>query len=102
MTVQAVKPFYNKLTDPITDIGIYVENLSKKILSEKNYAAFDFLKPNIANLQAPDSLSFTIALQQIESIIEELKKVYPDQVEIVEKLENILNSYKKMLKPSKK
>ena len=88
--------------DPVTDIGLYVENLSKEILSEKNYAAFAFLKPNIANLQAPDRLSFTIALQQIESIIEELKKVSPDQVEIVEKLENILNSYKNMLETIKK
>ena len=38
-------------TDPVTDIGLYVENLSKEILSEKNYAAFAFLKPSI-NLQA--------------------------------------------------
>ena len=77
--------------DPVTDIGLYVENLSKKILAEKNYAAFDFLKPNIANLQSPDSLSSTIALQQIESIIEELKVKYPDQAEVAEKVENILN-----------
>ena len=38
-------------TDPVTDIGIYVENLSKKILSEKNYVAFDFLQSQISKLE---------------------------------------------------
>ena len=85
--------------DPVTDIGIYVENLSKKILSEKNYAAFDFLKPNIASVQgAPIKQS----LKLIETTIERLNFLYPDQEEIAGKIENILNSYKKMLKMIKK
>ena len=81
-------------TDPVTDIGLYVENLSKEILSEKNHAAFAFLKPNIASVQgAPIKQS----LKVIETTIERLNLLHPDQEEIIGKLENILNSYKKML-----
>ena len=86
-------------TDPVTDIGLYVENLSKEILSEKNYAAFDFLKSTIASVQgAPIKQS----LKLIETTIERLNFLYPDQEEIAGKIENILNSYKKMLKMIKK
>ena len=84
--------------DPVTDIGIYVENLSKKILSEKNYVAFDFLKPNIASVQVQGDLSSIIALNLIESNITQLKVEYPDQAEVAEKVENFVDSYKKMLK----
>ena len=82
--------------DPVTDIGLYVENLSKKILAEKNYAAFDFLQRSISDLK--DVKNSTIIFKSIELDIQELKEVSPDQVEIIEKLENLVDSYKKMLK----
>ena len=84
--------------DPVTDIWLYVEHLSKEILSEKNHAAFAFLKPNIASVQgAPIKQS----LKVIETTIERLNFLHPDQEEIVGKIENILNSYKNMLETIK-
>ena len=85
--------------DPVIDIGIYVENLSKKILSEKNHAAFDFLQSQISKLENVDNTE--IVLKKTELIIKELERKHPDQVKIAKKIENLVDSYKKMLESIK-
>ena len=85
--------------DPVTDIGLYVENLSKEILSEKNHAAFAFLQSQISKLENVDNTE--IVLKKIELIIKELERKHPDQVKIAEKIENLVDSYKKMLESIK-
>ncbi|MCZ0933251.1 MAG: hypothetical protein OXJ52_08890, partial [Oligoflexia bacterium] len=81
--------------NPAEDMGRYVAQLRKESESDENYPAFEFLQNEIGNLKGIKD--FTIALLQIESIINEFEREYPKQKEeISEKLENFLISYENM------
>ena len=83
-------------SNPAKDIGLYVkDDLFGENLLEENYAAFEFLQSQIDNLENVNDT--TIVLRKIETLIEELKFLQPNQVEIAEKLKKVVNSYKKIL-----
>lgn len=87
-------------SNPVKDIRLYVENdLFKEGLSEENYGAFQFLQSRTGSLEKIED--FKRILQEIELIIKELKKLYPNQLETAEKMEEVVNSYKKMLESVK-
>ena len=80
-------------------MGLYVEQLYEESLSEENYQAFEFLqteteklKEIAKNSEVPQSLVF----EKMKSIVSELKRIYPNQVNVAEKLENFLISYENM------
>ena len=84
-------------SNPARDINSYVRNnLFKEGLSEENYGASQFLINHIRVLEEIKAPAIVI-LYDIESIIEDLKKEHPNQVEIAEKLEKVVNSYEKIL-----
>lgn len=83
------------------DIGLYVEkDLFKGGLFEENYEAFHFLINQISKLETIDNVS--IVLKKMESIIKEFKILHSNQSEIAEELEEVVNSYKKILETIKK
>ena len=90
-----IKAFLREVwANPAIDIGLYVEQLAEESLSEENYQAFEFLWKEVRlleNIQNP-----TIALQQIEEVIKQLKREHSNQIEIAKKLEKFLNSYENM------
>ena len=78
------------------DIGLYVrDDLFKENLLEENYGAFKFFTNRISEIE--HIRNSAIALQEIESIIQEFKILSPGQNKIAEELENVVNSYTKML-----
>jgi len=85
--------------NPAEDMGLYVGQLYKESLSDENYLAFEFLRTEIEelekgvkNLKIPKE----IALDDVKSVIEKLKRFYSDQVNVAEKLDNFLISYENM------
>ena len=81
---------------PARDIRLYVENdLFGGDLFEESYGAFQFLTIEISALENVKNSKRT--LREIELIIIGLKKAFPSQNEIAEKLEKVVNSYKKVL-----
>ena len=89
--------FLRDYLNPAKDIKLYVENelFKEENLFEENYGAYVFLTNQISSLEKTDDLG--VILQKIELIIKRLKREYPNQPEIVEKLEKIVNFYKKIL-----
>jgi len=84
-------------SNPAKDINSYVKNnLFGEGLSEENYGASQFLTNQISVLEEVKAPTIVI-LNYIEFTIEVLKKEHPNQVEAAEKLEEIVNSYKKIL-----
>ena len=82
-------------SNPAKDIGLYVDDLFKENLLEENYGAFQFLTSRISELESIQNPE--IVLQQVSSAIQKLKTEYPDQIGIAKKLEEVVNSYTKML-----
>lgn len=92
-TREFLRKAYSK---PAQDFSLYTErDLFKEGLSEKNYGAFQFLTRQTKILENTDNTE--IILPKIESLIKELKRGYPSQIEKTKKLEEIVNSYKKTL-----
>ena len=75
--------------------GLFEERLFEENLSDEDRKSLEFLMTKLSALG--DSKTAIEVLYKIESIIEEFKKRYSNQVEKAEKLENIVNSYKKVL-----
>ena len=87
-------------SNPARDINSYVENdLFKDGISEENYGASEFLKSKVNYLV--NAKNPAIALIAIELAIEDFRKIYPNQTEASEKLEEVVNSYKKILEAVK-
>ena len=80
---------------PAKDIGLYVKQLAEESLSEENYQAFEFLRTQISILNKK-ALKPQKVLIYTESMMTKFDKDNPDQKEITEKLENFLNSYRKI------
>ena len=81
------------------DMGLYVKQLAEESLSEENYQTLEFLQTQIEELEKEVKnfkIPQEIALDKIKSIIKKLKRIYPDQVNVAEKLENFLISYENM------
>ena len=94
-TKELLKEAYS---NPVEDIRLYVENnLFKNGVSEENYRVFEFLTTNLSLLEGITT-NLTNILQQMESIIENIEPLSPNQIKIKEKLRGIVNSYKKILK----
>ena len=86
-------------TNPAEDMGLYVKQLAEESLSEENYQTLEFLQTQIEELEKEVKnfkIPQEIALDKIKSIIKKLKRIYPDQVNVAEKLENFLISYENM------
>ena len=84
-------------SNPARDIKLYVEkDLFEEGIFEENYGASQFLLENISlyeNIKNP----LEILEEEIDTLIEEFKKDYSNQIKIAEKLEEIVNSYKEIL-----
>ena len=84
-------------SNPAKDIGLYVkDDLFGENLFEENYVASQFLTIEISVLENVKDSKRT--LREIELIVKKLKRDYPNQIESAKKLEEIVNSYKKILK----
>ena len=82
--------------NPVEDIKSYIkQELSKKRLSAEDHKALKFLTAEINGLA--DNKTAIEILYEIELIMGKLEIQYPNQVEIALKLENIVDSYKKVL-----
>ena len=80
---------------PARDIRLYVENdLFGGDLFEESYGAFEFLTIEIGILENIKNPKRT--LREIELIVKKFKRDYPNQIGSAKKLEEIVNSYKKM------
>ena len=87
-------------SNPARDINSYVKNdLFKEGISEENYGASEFLESKVNYLV--NAKNPTRALIAIELAIEDFKEIYPNQTEASEKLEEFVNSYKKILEAIK-
>ena len=95
------KAFLRDYLNPSTDIRLYVENelFKEENLFEENYGAFVFLTRQINILE--NFKNPTRNLEEIETLIKEFLFLHPNQLEIAEKLEKIVNSYKNMLESIK-
>jgi len=86
--------------NPAEDMGLYVGQLYKESLSDENYLAFEFLRTETEKLlkgiaknpEIPQSLVF----EKMKSMVSELKRLYPGQVNVAEKLDNFFISYENM------
>ena len=82
--------------NPAEDVKSYIkQELSKKRLSAEDHKALKFLTAEINGLA--DNKTAIEILYEIELIMGKLEIQYPNQVEIALKLENIVDSYKKVL-----
>ena len=85
--------FYLNPTEEI--ISYMEEELFKEGLSYDDYEALDFLKAELNILKKQSPLEI---LYKIELIIDKFKRNYSKQVEKTQKLENIVESYQKIVK----
>ena len=82
-------------TDIVRELDLYVEDLFEGNLFEENYPVYQFLQERIDKIKAIENPE--IAGREIERMMKELKKTYSNQIKIVKKVENFLNSLKKLL-----
>ena len=87
-------------SSPVEDIISYMkeelfkDGLFEEGLSDEDYKALDFLTTELSASEKTNPIEI---LYEIESIIKEFKNRYRNQVEKAQKLENIVDSYKKVL-----
>ena len=82
-------------TDIVQELDLYVESIFEGNLFEENYPVYQFLQEGIDEIKADKNLERT--LKAIERMLEDLKLLHPNQIKIVKKVENFLNSLKKLL-----
>ena len=82
--------------NPAENMELYVKQLAEEGLSEENYQAFEFLQNEIGKVRKIDVKKPIIALKAVEEIIKKFKRAHFNQEEILKKLENFVNSYKKL------
>ena len=83
-------------SSPVEDISSYMKNtLFKERLSKEDDTAYKFLITEISTLKDTHPIEILYSIEK--SIIERFETNYPKQLEIALKLENIVDSYKKVL-----
>ena len=82
-------------TDIVRELDLYVESIFEGNLFEENFPVYQFLQERIDKIKTIENPE--IAGREIERMMKELKKTYPNQIKIVKKVENFLNSLKKLL-----
>jgi len=88
-------------TNPTEDIRIYLEDLSREILSEKNIEVFGFLEEKIRIIEKSNNVPIE-TLNYWDAIIKDLKLLYPNlpensKVAILKRIEKVTNIYKKII-----
>ena len=92
---------------PIEDINFYLKErlFKERGLYKNSYEAYQFFITELSALEKDikinpfedNEMNILLTLLKIESIIHEFKEKYPDQIEIALKLENIVDSYQKIM-----